>query len=281
MKEMLKEMREALVPIYGKREAEAMIKLIFHAVKGWSPTDMIIHEGDELSEFTTGWIRSILDRLRKEEPLQYILGKARFQGMDFTVDRRVLIPRPETSELVDLIVDRNKGRKDLRILDIGTGSGCIAISLAKALPFSNVWGMDISRDALDVASENAQALKGDVKLFQADVFEYLTTASSFDIMVSNPPYIDESEKNSMEKNVVAYEPAEALFVPDATPLIYYSRISDIAARGLVAGGELWFEINPRHADTLKRMLLADGFVDVEILNDSYGKQRFIFARKRG
>lgn len=277
LKDTIRELRSRLAPIYGEGEAKAMIRLIFHALKGWSQTDMIVHEADEVSDYIQEKIKAITERLSKQEPIQYILGEARFYGMDLKVDRSVLIPRPETEELVDHIVKRYEGRSDLRILDIGTGSGAIAIALSRNLPFSEVSALDLSKDALMVAQSNAESLKARIKFIHADIFSYTPAPSSFDIIVSNPPYIDESEKRDMERNVLDYEPHSALFVPDDNPLIFYSRIAETARTALVPGGTLWFEINPRHAEELCRLLKHENFTDIETIRDIHGKNRFITA----
>ncbi len=198
--------------------------------------------------------------------------------MDFKVNRNVLIPRQETEELVDMIVNENK-RSDLRVLDIGTGSGAIAVALCRNLRFPRVTAIDISDKALEVAGENARRLHANVFLRQKDIFTYMPPEDSYDIIVSNPPYIPEEEKAGMERNVLDHEPALALFVPDSAPLLYYSRISEVAIRALAPGGLLYLEINPRFADALREMLQKEGFVNVNIINDISRRQRFIKAER--
>lgn len=279
VRETAKMIRLRLSPLYGEGEAKAMSRLIFHSLKGWNATDMIIHEGDEVSEYIAEKIEDILSRLSNNEPIQYILGEAYFYGMDLHVDKSVLIPRQETEELVDLIVKQWGDRNDLRVLDIGTGSGAIAIALSRNLPFSKVTAIDISPEALMIAKGNAEKMKARISFREADVFDFQPMMESFDIIVSNPPYIDESEKGEMEANVLDYEPHRALFVPDDNPLIFYSRIATIAADALTAGGALYFEINPRHCEELKALLRNEGFSDIEAIKDIHGKERFISARK--
>lgn len=274
--EMVRELRNILARHYGEGEARAMTGLIFHSLKGWNTTDMVINSDRVVSSYILEKINHILGRLVKGEPLQYILGEARFYGMDLYVSQSVLIPRPETEELVDIIVTRNPG-PDLRVLDVGTGSGAIAIALSRNLPFSKVTAIDISEDALVVARKNAAALHACIDLIHADVFTYEAASDSFDIIVSNPPYVAESERKDMDSNVLDYEPAQALFVSDDRPLIYYSRISEIAIRSLVPGGRLYFEINPMFADSLRAMLESDGFVSVEIMEDISRRKRFASA----
>lgn len=276
MKETLQKLRTDLIPIYGKGESDAIIRLIFHYLKGWNLTDMLIHQDDELSPFMKDEIDKILARLLKMEPIQYITGEARFHGMDLVVRPGVLIPRPETDELVDIIIDENKDREDLSVLDVCTGSGCIAIALARNLPFSKVTALDFSKEAIAVALENVQKTKTHVRIIEQDIFNW-DPAEKYDIIVSNPPYVLDSEALTMEKNVLDYEPHEALFVRDDNPLAYYRRIAEIAKKALENNGKLYFEINPLKAVELEEMLKKMGFEKVETYRDSYGKLRFLKA----
>lgn len=267
-----------LSPQYGEGEAKAMTRLIFESLKGWSVTDLIINEDREVSEYMIEKINEILERLGADEPLQYILGEARFYGMDLKVDRSVLIPRQETEELVDLIVHENPG-EDLRVLDIGTGSGAIAIALSRNLRFPQVTAIDISESALVTARGNASRLHARIDFRREDIFTYEPPRRAFDIIVSNPPYIAEKEKRDMARNVLDYEPESALFVPDENPLIYYRRISSVAMWALNDGGRLYFEINPLYASGLKDMLNASGYVDVRIIDDISHRPRMASAQK--
>jgi len=276
--ELARTMQRELSREYGEKEARAMVRLIFHHLKGWNVTDMVINDDREVSEYIVGKINMILDRILTGEPLQYVIGEARFYGMDLKVSPAVLIPRPETEELVDMIVRENSG-SDLRVLDIGTGSGAIAIALSRNLPFSHVTAIDISEEALDVARRNAGTLHARIDFLHQDVFCYEPLQESFDIVVSNPPYIAESEKMGMERNVLEHEPRMALFVSDDNPLIYYSRIAEIGHRTLVPGGRLYFEINPRFSDDLRKMLVSDGYADVNIVDDISRRPRFAVAIK--
>ncbi len=271
-------LRKILSPIYGEGEAKAIIRLIFHNLKGWDQTRMIINEDTPVSDYIMYKINDILERLLKFEPIQYILGEAYFYGMNLSVDKSTLIPRPETEELVDLIVKDNP-LPDLRVLDIGTGSGAIAIALSRNLLFPKVSAIDISKEALEIAKENAHRLHSNVNFIEADVFKYTPDPDSFDIIVSNPPYIDESEKKDIEKNVLDFEPHSALFVPDDNPLIYYSRILEIASDALSESGKIYFEINPRHVHDLKAMLENEKLNDITLHKDINGKERFISAKK--
>lgn len=271
-------MRRRLTPIYGEGEAKAVIRAIFHALKGWGATEMVIHEGDDLSPYMHEKIEEILKRLEAGEPVQYVVGEAYFYGMDLHVRPGVLIPRPETAELVDMVV-ADCQESDLRVLDVGTGSGAIAIALARNLKFPQVTALDVSPAALDIARENARMLKARIEFVEADIFDWSPVPDSFDIIVSNPPYVLESEKKDMADNVLLHEPEEALFVPDADPLRFYSRIARIGREGLAGGGRLYFEINPLCAGDLKKMLEEEGYVEVELEKDIHGRMRYARCRK--
>ena len=210
--------------------------------------------------------------------MEFIFGNADFYGMKLKVTRDTLIPRPETAELVDLIVKENN-RKDLRVIDLGTGSGCIAIALSRNLPFAEVTAVDIS-----VARENAKALHCDINFVNADIISLADNHDTaikgpFDIIVSNPPYIAENEKSEMDKNVTEFEPESALFVPDSDPLKFYKAELKYAETALSDGGRIYFEINPIYAEELKQLTEKSGFSDVELIRDSFGKERFLSASK--
>lgn len=262
---------------YPASEARWMARLIFEHLKGYSPTDMIIHGPQPVSDFMAQRVDETVSRVMADEPLQYVLGTARFYGMDFKVTPAVLIPRPETETLVDDIVDRYGHTSDMRVLDLGSGSGCIAIALARNLPFSRVEAVDISDAALAVARENADRLRAKVTFLHDDMLTLRPQPASFDIIVSNPPYICESERSAMLPNVVDHEPHSALFVPDSDPLRFYRAISRIGRTALVGGGTLWLETNPLHSDETAAMLRADGWLDVTLMADERALQRFICA----
>lgn len=275
------EMRRRLEPIYGKDESRAMIREIFRVLKGWDATEFIIRLTDDypLSDYIRSKIEDILGRLERHEPLQYILGEAHFYGLDLHVEPGVLIPRPETEELVRVIAADNPS-SDLRVVDLGTGSGAIAIALSRYMSFPEITAIDLSPKAIEVATDNVKALKcNGIQVVQGDMTKWSPKSASLDVVVSNPPYVDESEKAGMEANVRDYEPAEALFVPDSDPLKFYRAIAPEALEGLKPGGRLYFEINPRHADELKAMLAHDGFTNVELWRDAQGAYRYIKAQK--
>lgn len=277
---MNRELRRRLNPIYGSGEAEAMIRLIWYALKKWDNTALAINFDTVVSRNTVAEIDRILYRLEKHEPIQYILGTARFYGMNFKVTPDVLIPRPETAELIDIIVADNKG-SDLKVLDIGTGSGAIAIALARNLNFPVVTALDVSEKCLEVAKYNAKALNVAVRMIHADIFKFDCKQGEYDLIVSNPPYIARSEAKDMEDNVLKYEPESALFVPDDDPLCYYDRIADVALNGLNDKGRLYFEINPLYADRCVGMMKDKGFGEVELFRDSFGRNRFMTGKKIG
>lgn len=275
LKEAIEQLNSALSSIIEPRELQAMIRVICEDIFNYDQVDVALRQESELPDFVPQRVADIIARLRLHEPLQYIVGHARFHGHQFKVTPAVLIPRPETEQLVDLIVDENPG-SDLRVLDMGTGSGCIAISLARALKFAQVDAFDISRDALAVARDNAAALKVRVRLFESDMLSP-QPPGRYDIIVSNPPYVCWSEREAMDRNVKDYEPGQALFVPDNDPLLFYKAIAPYAAQSLERGGRLYLEINQRFGSEVKRLLEAAGFNDVRIIDDSYGNPRFATA----
>lgn len=275
LKEAIEQLRNGLAGVVEPHEAQAMIRVICEDVFNYDPVDVALRQESELPEFAQDKVADIIARLRRHEPLQYIVGSARFHGHRFKVTPAVLIPRPETEQLVDIIVDENTA-SDLRVLDMGTGSGCIAISLARALKFAQVEALDVSRDALAVARENAATLKAKVRFFESDMLSPQPLAR-YDIIVSNPPYICWSEREAMDRNVKDYEPGQALFVPDSDPLLFYKAIAPYAAQSLERGGRLYLEINQRFGNEVKRLLEDNGFDEVRIIEDSFGKVRFAAA----
>ena len=272
-------LRSELATCYDSREIEGITRIIFEDVLLWQPIDIVMRENEPLPEFFDNRLASIISRLKQHEPLQYILGKARFHGHSFAVTPATLIPRPETEQLVDMIVDENPG-SDLQVLDIGTGSGCIAISLARALKFAQVTATDISRAALEVAQQNAAALKTRVKFLEQDILSCRAPSEVWDIIVSNPPYITEQEKAAMERNVLDYEPASALFVPDDDPMLFYRPIASYASRGLKNGGRLYLEINRAMGNLVCDTLQRAGLSNIQVHNDFNGNVRFVTATKK-
>lgn len=274
LRQLLDNGRARLAPLYGQGEADWMMRIIMEYLKGWKQADLLLRADEEVSDFIAGKADAIIARLLDNEPLQYILGETYWHGMTLKVTPDVLIPRPETSELVDLITSENTA-PDLNVLDVCTGSGCIAVALANTLPFSKVTGTDISDAALAVARENASLRKLKVGFMHSDALgQFPFDDGSMDIVVSNPPYITESEKKEMEPNVLDHEPGLALFVPDADPLRFYTAISREGFRVTRPGGRIYFEINPLFARQVSRMMTETGWDAVQILPDMHGKQRF-------
>lgn len=271
----------ALIPLYGRGEAEWMTRLTLESVTGWSRVDLLVDAGKELGEVRVEAVKNIVDRLLKHEPLQYILGYEDFMGLKIKVSPSVLIPRPETQELVNIIIDREAKASDLSVLDAGTGSGAIAVALSRNLRFARVMAIDNSDAALEVARSNAERLRTPVTFVNADMLSLASLPGEpFDIIVSNPPYVLDSERAEMSANVLGHEPSAALFVPDSDPLRFYLALARYAAAGgLKPGGRLYFECNPLTIDGLASQLEAD-FDEVETVRDSFGRQRFIIASLR-
>ncbi|MBQ1736749.1 MAG: peptide chain release factor N(5)-glutamine methyltransferase [Muribaculaceae bacterium] len=279
VKEAIQLLRESLSPVIEAGELQAMIRVICEDVFNYDQVDVALRQDHELPDFAPERIAEIIARLKRHEPLQYVVGSARFHGHRFKVTPAVLIPRPETEQLVDLIIDENPDA-DLKVLDMGTGSGCIAIALARALKFAQVDALDVSRDALAVARQNAALLKTPgVRFFESDMLASQPSAC-YDIIVSNPPYICWSERESMDRNVKDFEPGQALFVPDSDPLLYYKAIAHYASQSLEHGGKLYLEINQRFGNEVKHLLESCGLDDVRIIEDSFGHVRFAAARQR-
>lgn len=271
-------LREQLSKSYEPQEANGLARIIFCDILGQSNVDYYLCKDIDLSGNEEEKVKSILQRLEKYEPIQYIEGKKYFSGREFFVRQGVLIPRPETEELVELAAQACK--PNAKILDIGTGSGCIAISLSKKLPEAEVHAWDISEAALEVAKQNNEQLSASVHFEQHDILTYQATGEeAFDLIISNPPYIAESEKAEMEPNVLAWEPSIALFVPDNDPLLFYRRIGELALRMLTPNGKLFFEINRAYGDATKQLLCNQGYKNIHIQKDLSGNDRFVYAER--
>ena len=271
MKEILQRIEDALGGRYAAAELETIKKALCLELLGISAVSFYTKE--KLSADTEK-LDKALARLAKGEPLQYVIGSTPFCGLTFRVDGRVLIPRPETAELVEWVAQDAESQGSL--LDVGTGSGCIAISLANRLPGWKVQGWDISEGALEVARENSRINGTEVEFRKADILK-AEPDCRLDVIVSNPPYVMESEKAQMEDTVLDYEPHLALFVSDSDPLLFYKAIAEFGHRALNTGGRLYFEINPLLVEEMKDMLMGAGYRDVQVRNDIFGKPRMIKA----
>lgn len=279
MKKALAKIHQQLDALYPPGELRELIRWMMEEVAGIPPYRLLLVD-DVLTDKQRLQIEVIVDRLAKKEPIQYIWGETTFCGLPFHVSRDVLIPRPETEQLVRLIVNDFSSCPSPRILDIGTGSGCIAISLASLLPASRVTALDISSSALQVAADNATLNHVSVSWTCVDILssEVESCLEQYDCIVSNPPYIMEHEQLEMDASVLDYEPHKALFVPDADPLLFYRRIVQLAKSHLMAGGWLYFEINEQCGDAMLELLNSAGFSQTTIIKDYFGKDRMLKAQ---
>ena len=267
-----------LTSLYETNEAKAIVRWVLDVRFGLSMADILCGKVKELSSDDQKELDEIMQRLESGEPVQYVIGVADFCGRQFHVEPGVLIPRPETGELCQWIIDVSQ-QTTPQILDIGTGSGCIAITLALEIPNVKVTGWDVSDDALRIAQDNAKSLGADVSFEHHDILNS-SPNSHWDIIVSNPPYIKNKERVGMAQNVLDYEPHLALFAPDDNPIIFYQRIGDYAWQNLNTGGKLYFELNPLTATDVCDYLRHLGFCEIELRQDVFGKQRFLKATKK-
>lgn len=272
--------REQLAPFYSPSETESLISLILEHVTGYNRLQLHLNQSEQLEEPKIMQIMQIVNRLKSHEPIQYIIGETEFYGLKFTVSPCALIPRAETEELVDWII-REEGNKAKSLLDIGTGSGCIPISIEKNSQMELFEGWDISEEALELAKQNAFRNDSKVKFSIQDIFRPsgISETARWDVIVSNPPYVLLAESSLMEKNVVDYEPHVALFVPDHDPLIFYRAIAQFANIHLQPHGSLYFEINESQGVHAASLLSELGFTDIQLRKDLQGKERMVRAKK--
>ena len=269
---------KSLLPIYDEMEAESFFYLLLESKHQLRRIDLALDVDKEFSKEEISIWDSILEKLINQIPIQYIIGKTHFYGLEFIVNENVLIPRPETEELVDWIVKLNtklSKNKNLKILDIGTGSGCIAISLAKNITNSEVFAVDVSEKALVIAEKNAILNQVQVTLLPKNILETTTLNQKFDIIVSNPPYVRNLEKTEIKPNVLDNEPHLALFVSDNDPLIFYKKIAELATANLNPNGQLFFEINQYLGKETHDLLKSIGLKNIELRKDIYGNDRMI------
>lgn len=270
-------MKHQLSNVYDALELNSIVNILIEEVTGWDALHQNIHKNDALEQSHTDQLTQYVEKLLTGKPLQYIIGKAWFMGKAFMVNEAVLIPRPETEELVEWVSEyAHIVNKPLSILDIGTGSGCIPIALKLALPNASIKAIDISKEALAVAQQNAAAHNTNIEWIELDILQTKHLKDQYDIIVSNPPYIPLREKPNMQSQVIDHEPAIALFVPDQYPLIFYSKIAHIGKSALKPNGQLFFEIHYDQGEAIMALLNEMGY-HAELRQDIYGKDRMVRA----
>ncbi len=272
--------KNGLIGYYSKDEIDAFFYRLCDAHLKLKRIDVSLKSDTTITTQTFEYFEASLKRLLKYEPIQYIIGSTSFFGLDFNIDKQVLIPRPETEELIGWILEQVDSSKPIKILDIGTGSGCIAICLAKKLPNAEVYAMDVSSGALSIAKKNAQTNQVEVTFIEASILDWENQDLLVDIIVSNPPYVRESEKEMMSPNVLDHEPHLALFVENKNPLLFYKAIVDVCKINLKKDGFIYFEINEYLAEDTRSLLSLDVFGAVQLKTDIFSKNRMIRAKKR-
>ncbi len=277
VKEAYNNFESLLKKNYSDEEARSIASMVFDDILGYDRIKLIMNENDLLSASLFEQLDMVLNLLLNHHPIQYILGYSSFYGLKFKVNENVLIPRPETEELVNWILEDFSNDQSINIIDIGTGSGCIPIALKSKRNDWDILAIDISENALKLAQENAKKLNQDVKFQLADIFNY-ESDEKYQIVVSNPPYVLELEKTQMNKNVLEHEPSLALFVANEDPLIYYKRIIEFAKQNLAKNGCLYFEINETKGEEMIQLLELAHFVDIQLRKDMFGKDRMIKAK---
>ena len=266
-----------LFQVYDKPELEQLLQITFSHYLNINRIDLSLRKDEKLLESDFNKITHVINELKQNKPLAQIIGEWEFYGISLKVNEYTLIPRPETEELVQLIVNENNSPKS--ILDIGTGSGCIALALKKSLPNTNVFACDISEKALEVAKENAHKNQLDVALKRVDILKWEKEEEKYNIIVSNPPYITLKEKELMHKNVLDYEPHLALFVENDAPLLFYNAILEFAEHHLTENGKLYFEINELYGNEVKQLLKDKKFKNINIVKDINEKDRIVSCTK--
>ena len=275
MQDFLNKIRKSLSEIYSDSEIVAFAFLVLENITGRSRAQILAEKELKLTESEWKLAVSFIDRLKKHEPIQYILGETEFDGLKFKVTPAVLIPRPETEELVDWIIRDYSSKGKIKIIDIGTGSGCISISLKKRLKNADVYALDVSVDALNLAKENATSNDADVHFVQADILKMDDLDEKYDVIVSNPPYVLASDSRYMQHSVLDYEPNIALFVSDDNPLLFYRKIADLAKNNLTENGNLYFEIHHKQGSNVVQFLQSTGFREITLRKDLSGNDRMI------
>lgn len=268
---------DKLSSIYPQTEIDTFFIYLIEEYLGLQRIDMIMKPDYEITIEKETVLNTALERLLKEEPIQYIIGKTEFYGLPFNVNKHTLIPRPETEELVEWVLNTTEKEEKLNIIDIGTGTGCIPISLKKHLPNTNISAIDVSEDALKIAKLNAELNNIDINFIRKDILKTEQLTQMYDVIVSNPPYVRNLEKVEIKNNVLENEPHLALFVDDNNPLIFYSKIADLAKNHLTKNGVLFFEINQYLGKETVDMLKEKGFTNIELRKDFSTNDRMIKA----
>lgn len=274
---------ENLKKFYPEEEIQSFLKIITHHYFGWRAIDLALKSQDYVSEEEELLLLKVLNRLKKQEPIQYIVGQTYFYGLPIKVTPNTLIPRPETEELVDWVIstlqDRKETQNQINIIDIGTGTGCIAIALAKNIPKANVEALDISIKALEVAQENALLNEVEITFTHKNILQTNDLQKNYDVIISNPPYVRQLEKKLMQINVLDYEPSLALYVPDDNALLFYKKITQLASQHLTQNGLLFFEINQYLGEETIKLLKKNTLKEVILKKDIFGKNRFVKGYK--
>ncbi len=281
IKELKRTFHQELHSIYPKKEIDSFSNLLLEDRMLLKRIDIALNPNLEISSSDKDYFSNTIEELKREVPIQYIIGHTEFYGLKFYVNKNVLIPRPETEELITWILDKtkknreNKNDESIKILDIGTGSGCIAIALAKNISNSKIWALDISNEALNTAKKNAELNHVNIQFLEKDILETESLPLKFDIIVSNPPYVRELEKKEIKNNVLNHEPHMALFVKDKDPLLYYDKILDFAKEHLNQKGQLFFEINQYLGTKTLELITQNNFQNIELQKDVFGNDRMI------
>ncbi len=283
MQKAIQHIKNELKGIYPDNEIQSFTYLLLSNITGFSKIEIILNKNTNFSDVQRAMLNSFLNKLKIHTPIQYIIGKTEFYGFPFLVSDGVLIPRPETEELIEWICESKDKNHEVSMLDIGTGSGCIAVTLARLFPKIRVSAFDISDDALKIATQNAELNKVNVDFQKVDILiadHHTTLSSQWDLIVSNPPYIPKSEKSEIQANVLDHEPHIALFVPDTDPLIFYRKIIEFALKHLKTGGYIFFETHRDWAKEIIKLLEINGFSDVQLRKDLSGNDRMIKAQRQ-
>lgn len=279
MQKSIEYIRESLHSQFAENELRIVTQILISEITGFSPAQIIVNKNTIFSDEQVKLVHSFVEKLKKNEPLQYVTGKTEFFGLKIITKPGVLIPRPETEELIEWIMQSLDRRPNFDMLDIGTGSGCIALALKSVFENAHVSAMDISAEALEIAAENANVLSLPISFLQGDALHLSAENSRWDVIVSNPPYIPTAEKEVMDSAVVDFEPHQALFVPDKDPLLFYRRIAEYAFSALRVNGLLFFEIHRDFGQQCVAMLHETGFTNVELRRDISGNDRMIKAKR--